>query len=99
MPPWRRLLAMFNWRPVYDIEQRELESRKRTQQLESAFEQRELERGKRLKQLENETEQLKSETEQLKKENRRLAELESRMDALLLSADSSSQTPPATGSN
>jgi len=32
-------------------------------------------------------------------ENRRLAELESRMDALLLSADSTSQTPPATGSN
>ena len=22
MPPWRRLLAMLNWRPVYDIEQR-----------------------------------------------------------------------------
>ena len=21
MPPWRRLLAMLNWRPVYDIEQ------------------------------------------------------------------------------
>lgn len=21
LPPWRRLLAMFNWRPVYDIEQ------------------------------------------------------------------------------
>jgi hypothetical protein len=35
----------------------------------------------------------------LKKENERLAALESRMDALLLSADSSSQTPPATGSN
>jgi len=33
------------------------------------------------------------------KENKRLAELESRMDALLLNADSSSQTPPATGSN
>ncbi|MCX5969716.1 MAG: hypothetical protein NTV57_19200 [Cyanobacteria bacterium] len=99
-------MAMFNWRPVYDIEQRELESRKRTnqlkieslesemrlldsekrtKQLESEFEQRELERDKRLKQLEI--------------ENRRLAELESRMDALLLSADSSSQTPPATGSN
>jgi hypothetical protein len=99
LPPWRRLLAMFNWRPVYDIEQRELESRKRTNQLkieslesekwakllESEFEQRELERDKRLKQLEI--------------ENRRLAELESRMDALLLSADSTSQTPPATGSN
>ena len=99
MPPWRRLLAMFNWRPVYDIEQRTrqlrieslesemrlLDSEKRTKQLESEFEQRELERDKRLKQLEI--------------ENRRLAELESRMDALLLNADSTSQTPPATGSN
>jgi hypothetical protein len=60
LPPWRRLLAMVNWRPVYDIEQR---------------------------------------TNQLEKENERLAELESRMDALLLNVDSSSQTPPATGSN
>jgi len=60
LPPWRRLLATFNWRPVYDIEQR---------------------------------------TKLLKKENKRLAALESRMDALLLNADSSSQTPPATGSN
>jgi len=60
LPPWRRLLATFNWRPVYDIEQR---------------------------------------TRLLKKENERLAALESRMDALLLNADSSSQTPPATGSN
>ena len=56
LPPWRRLLATFNWRPVYDIEQ-------------------------------------------LVSENKRLAELESRMDALLLNVDSSSQTPPATGSN
>jgi hypothetical protein len=84
---------------VYDIEQRtkqlrieSLESEKRTQQLESEFEQRELERDKRLKQL-------RIETEQLEIENRRLAALESRLDALLLSADSSSQTPPATGSN
>ena len=60
MPPWRRLLAMLNWRPVYDIEQR---------------------------------------TKQLREENKRLAELESRMDAVLLNADSSSQTPPVTGSN
>ena len=92
LPPWRRLLAMVNWRPVYDIEQRtkqlkieSLESEKRAKLLESEFEQRELERDKRLKQLEI--------------ENWRLAELESRMDALLLSADSTSQTPPATGSN
>jgi hypothetical protein len=67
LPPWRRLLAMFNWRPVYDIEMRGRESERRTKLLES--------------------------------ENKRLAELESRMDALLLNADSSSQTPPATGSN
>jgi len=74
LPPWRRLLAMLNWRPVYDIEQR-------TKQL-------------RIESLESEN-RLKL----LKKENERLAELESRMDALLLNADSSSQTPPATGSN
>ena len=85
LPPWRRLLATLNWRPVYDIEQRGRESERRTKQLESEFEQRELERDKRLKLLEL--------------ENRRLAELESRMDALLLNTDSSSQTPPATGSN
>jgi hypothetical protein len=27
--PWRRLLAMFNWRPVYDIEMRGRESERR----------------------------------------------------------------------
>jgi hypothetical protein len=74
LPPWRRLLATLNWRPVYDIEMRGRESERRTQQLES-------------------------EIEQLDIENRRLAALESRLDALLLNADSSSQTPPATGSN
>ena len=48
---------------------------------------------------EKRTKLLESEIAQLKLENKRLAELESRMDALLLSADSSSQTPPPTGSN
>ena len=67
LSPWRRLLAMLNWRPVYDIEQR--------------------------------TKQLRIEAERLNTENKRLAALESRLDALLLNADSSSQTPPATGSN
>ena len=38
-------------------------------------------------------------TKLLENENKRLAELESRLDALLLNADSSSQTPPSTGSN
>ena len=74
LSPWRRLLATLNWRPVYDIEQRELESERRTKLVEN-------------------------EIAQLKLENKRLAELESRMDALLLNVDTSSQTPPATGSN
>ena len=74
LPPWRRLLATLNWRPVYDIEQR-------TKQLRIEA----LERRKRLQQLEI--------------EDKRLAALESRMAALLLNADSSSPTPPATGSN
>jgi hypothetical protein len=81
LPPWRRLLAMVNWRPVYDIEQR-------TKQHELnviASEKRMQESEKRLKLL--------------RKENERLAALESRMDALLLNADSSSQTPPSTRSN
>ena len=73
LQPWRRLLAMFNWRPVYDIEQESEQLKTRT-----------LESEKRTKLLEI--------------EDKRLAELESRLDALLLSADSSSQTPPATGS-
>jgi hypothetical protein len=74
LPLWRRFLAMLNWRPVYDIEQR-------TKQ----YELRELESENRLKLLEQ--------------EDKRLAELESRLDALLLNADSSSQTPPSTGSS
>ena len=48
---------------------------------------------------EKRTKRLESEIELLKKENERLAELECRLDALLLNADSSSQTPPGTGSN
>ena len=90
LPPWRRLLATLNWRPVYDIEQeteqlrmRSLESEKRM--LES--ERRDLDSKRRTRQIEKEIEQLEI-------ENKRLAALESRMDALLLNADSSSQTPP-----
>ena len=88
MPPWRRLLAMLNWRPVYDIEQRTKQLRIESLESEKRLlgsEKRLLESEKRLKLL--------------REESRRLAALESRMDALLLNADSSSQTPPATGSN
>jgi hypothetical protein len=42
---------------------------------------------------------LRSETERLRRENMRLAELNSRMHALLLSADSCSSTPPETDCN
>jgi hypothetical protein len=81
LPPWRRLLAMLNWRPVYDIEQ----ETERLRMASLASEKRLQESEKRLKLLEQ--------------EDKLLAELESRLDALLLSADSSSQTPPATGSS
>jgi hypothetical protein len=47
LPPWRRLLATFNWRPVYDIEQET--ERLRIRSLES--EKRLLECEERLKQL------------------------------------------------
>jgi hypothetical protein len=43
LPPWRRLLATLNWRPVYDIEQRtrqleieSLESEKRLKLLQES---------------------------------------------------------------
>ena len=47
MPPWRRLLAMVNWRPVYDIEQET--ERLRIESLESKKQL--LESEKRLKLL------------------------------------------------
>ena len=83
LPPWRRLLAMVNWRPVYDIEQETEQLRMKS--LES--ERRDLDSDRRTKQIEKEIVLLEI-------ENKRLSALESRMDALLLNADSSSQTPP-----
>ena len=81
LPPWRRLLAMLNWRPVYDIEQRM-----------RLLDWKEIEDERHLKRLD-------IEIAQLRRENNRLDALNSRMDALLLNPDSSSQTPPATGSS
>ena len=83
LPPWRRLLATFNWRPVYDIEQETEQLRMRS----LASERRDLDSERRTKQIEKEIVRLVI-------ENKRLSALESRMDALLLNADSSSQTPP-----
>ena len=88
LPPWRRLLAKFNWHPTIDARISVLESEKREQESE-----------KRTKLIENDIERLKKENRQLAAENKRLAAIESKLDALLLSADSSSPTPPATDSN
>ena len=54
LPPWRRVLATLNWRPVYDIEQET--ERLRVRSLES--EKRLLESEKRLKLLESEDKRL-----------------------------------------
>jgi small-conductance mechanosensitive channel len=95
LPPWRRLLAMLNWRPVYDIEQESEQLRMRS----LASEKRIQESEKRIKQIESETEQIENEIEQLKQDNARLAVLNSRMDALLRRDESSYQLPPSTGSS
>ena len=88
LPPWRRLLAMLNWRPVYDIEQE-------TEQLRI----RSLASEKRIQESEKRTRQVESEIEQLKQDNARLAVLNSKMDALLRRDESSCQLPPSTGSS
>ena len=48
---------------------------------------------------ERRTQLIENDIERLQKENKRLADIESRLDALLLNADSSSPAPPATESN
>jgi hypothetical protein len=54
-----------------------------------------------IKELESErrTKLIENDIERLEKDNKRLADIESRLDALLLSADSSWPIPPATDSN
>ena len=49
--------------------------------------------------IERRTKLIENDIERLKQENKRLADIESRLDTLLLSADSSSPIPPATDSN
>ena len=61
LPPWRRLLAMLNWRPVYDIEQESEQLRIRS-----------LESEKRIKQIENEIDQLKQDNARLAVLNSRM---------------------------
>jgi hypothetical protein len=61
LSPWRRLLAMLNWRPVYDIEQESEQLRIRS-----------LESEKRIKQIENEIDQLKQDNARLAVLNSRM---------------------------
>jgi hypothetical protein len=58
-----------------------------------------LESERREQESERRTKLIENDIERLEKENKRLADIESRLDALLLSADSSSPIPPATDSN
>ena len=88
LPPWPRFLAKLNWHPTNDAQIKGRESERR----ENYFKIREQESERRTKLIENDI-------ERLEKENKRLADIESRLDALLLSADSSSPIPPATDSN
>ena len=60
---------------------------------------RELESERRENVLKKREQLIENDVERLQKENKRLADIESRLDALLLSADSSSPAPPATDSN
>ncbi len=53
----------------------------------------------RVLESERRTRLIESDIERLQTENKRLAALESKLDSLLLNADSSSQTPPETDCN
>jgi len=80
---------------VLESEKREKEWKRRAQESER----RELESERR--ELESERRELESErrTRLIESEIERLAVLESKLDSLLLSADSSSQAPPETDCN
>ena len=85
LPRWRLFLQTLNWRHNPDIEKQINASKLRTKQIESETEQ-----------LRKESLRVRSETEQIKNENARLAELNSKLDAILFSSDTSSTPPPST---
>lgn len=90
LTPWRRLLAMLNWRPAYEYELRAIERNRRLQQLESDESREKLEHEKWLRASEKRLRQLESEIAQLKESNARIA----RFEQELLS---SSNPTPSTG--
>ena len=86
---------MLNWHRDPDYEMRINALRSESEQIKRNAEQIESE----ILRVRSETEQIKSETEQLRRENKRLAEIESRLDVLLRSPDSSCQATPDIDSN
>jgi Skp family chaperone for outer membrane proteins len=83
LPPWRRLLAMLNWRPVYDIEQET--ERLRIASFES--ERRLQESEKRLQESERRLQESEKRLKQLQESNARIARFEQELFS------SSTQTP------
>ena len=83
LPPWRRLLAMLNWRPVYDIEQET--ERLRIASLES--EKRLHESERRLQESERRLQESEKRLKQLQESNARIARFEQELFS------SSTQTP------
>ena len=97
LPPWRRLLAILNWRPAYEYELRAIERKRRLQQLESdeireklEHERRLRESEKRLHESERRLRQLESEIAQLQESHARIARFEQELF-------SSSNPTPSTG--
>ena len=90
LPPWRRLLAMLNWRPAYEYELRAIERKKRLQQLESDEIREKLE--SETQRLEHERRLRESETrlKLLQESNARIARFEQELF-------SSSNPTPSTG--
>ena len=88
MPPWRRLLATFNWRPVFDIEMREVESEKRTKQIE-----------KEILRVRSDSEQIEKETEQIRRENVREKALSALIRQRCFPPESSSIPQPSIESD
>ncbi|MFM7086355.1 MAG: hypothetical protein ACKOXO_05110 [Cyanobium sp.] len=104
LPPWRRLLAILNWRPAYEYELRAIERKRRLQQLESdrirekleserqriEYERRLRESDRRLRESEKRLRQIESEIAQLQESNARIARFEQELF-------SSSNQTPSTG--
>ena len=88
LPPWRRLLAMLNWRPAYEYELRAIERKRRLQQLESDGIREKLEHERRLRESET---RLKL----LQESNARIARFEQELFSSSTQAPSTNDSSPS----